>query len=56
MSSMWRAAILVPVLLVTAPPSSAQYAASSSYSAAASYAPSVAYSLDQWRRLRQRSG
>jgi soluble lytic murein transglycosylase len=56
MSSMWRAAILVPVLLVTAPSSSAQYAASSSYSAAPSSLPSVAYSLDQWRRLRQSSG
>jgi soluble lytic murein transglycosylase len=58
MSSMWRAAILVPVLLATAPSSSAQYAAPTTYSAAPSYAttPSVAYTLDQWRRLRQSSG
>ncbi len=56
MSSMWRFAILVPAILATAPSSSAQYAAPTSYSAAANYAPSVAYSLDQWRRLRQSSG
>jgi soluble lytic murein transglycosylase len=56
MSSMWRAVMLVPVLLATAPSSSAQYTTSSSYSAAPSYTPSVAYSLDQWRRLRQSSG
>jgi len=55
MSSMWRAVLLVPVLLALAPSSSAQYAASSSY-VAPSYTPSVAYSLDQWRRLRQSSG
>ena len=54
MSSMWRAVLLVPVLLALAPSSSAQYAASSSYSAP-SYTPSVAYSLDEWRRLRQSS-
>ena len=52
MSSMWRMAGLVPVLLATAPLSSAQYAAPTTYTAAPS-APSVAYSLDQWRRLRQ---
>lgn len=56
MSSMWRAVMLVPVLLALAPSSSAQYPLASSYSAAPSYAPSVAYSLDQWRRLRQSSG
>ena len=56
MSSMWRFAGLVPVLLATAPLSSAQYAAPTTYAAAPSYAPSVAYSLDQWRRLRQSSG
>jgi soluble lytic murein transglycosylase len=55
MSSMWRFAGLVPVLLATAPLSSAQYAAPTTYSAAPGYtaAPSVAYALDQWRRLRQ---
>jgi soluble lytic murein transglycosylase len=56
MSSMWRFAGLVPVVLATAPLSSAQYAAPTTYSAAANYAPSVAYSLDQWRRLRQSDG
>jgi soluble lytic murein transglycosylase len=54
MSSVWRAVLLVPVLLALAPSSSAQYAAPTSYSAAASM-PSVAYSLDEWRRLRARS-
>lgn len=56
MSSMWRIAALVPVLLATAPSSSAQYAAPTNYSVGGSYAPSVAYSLDEWRRLRQSSG
>jgi soluble lytic murein transglycosylase len=56
MSSMWRAAVLVPVLLAIAPSSSAQQPPSAPYSAAPAYAPSVAYSLDQWRRLRQSSG
>jgi soluble lytic murein transglycosylase len=55
MSSMWRLAGLVSVLLATAPLSSAQYAAPTTYTAARSAAPSVAYSLDQWRRLRQSS-
>jgi len=44
------------VLLATAPLSSAQYAAPTTYTAATNYAPSVSYSLDQWRRLRQSSG
>jgi soluble lytic murein transglycosylase len=58
MSSMWRAALSVPVLLATAPSSSAHYGPQASYAAAPAYsaAPSVAYSLDQWRRLRQNSG
>ena len=56
MSSMWRAVMLVPVLLALAPSSSAQYPTPTSYSPAPAYAPSVAYSLDQWRRLRQSSG
>ena len=55
MSSMWRVAVLVPVLLATAPSSSAQQAVPQSYAAAPSYAPSVSYSIDQWRRLRQSS-
>jgi soluble lytic murein transglycosylase len=53
MSSMWRIAALVPVLLATAPSSSEQYAAPTNYASQSGYAPSVAYSLDQWRRLRQ---
>ncbi|HEY6048505.1 MAG TPA: hypothetical protein VIV07_05610, partial [Sphingomicrobium sp.] len=58
MSSMWRAAVIIPLLFATAPLSSAQYAAPTSYSAAPTYsaAPSVAYALDQWRRLRQSNG
>ena len=56
MSSMWRFVALVPVLLATVPSSSAQYAAPTTYAAGQNYAPSVAYSLDQWRRLRQSSG
>jgi soluble lytic murein transglycosylase len=47
----------VPVLLATAPLSSAQYAAPTTPTAASpTYTPSVAYALDQWRRLRQSSG
>ena len=55
MSSMWRAAVLVPVLLALAPSSSAQYAASPTYAAPAYAAPSIASSLDLWRTLRQSS-
>ena len=55
MSSMWRAAVLVPVLLALAPSSSAQYAASTTYAAPAYAAPSIASSLDLWRTLRQSS-
>ncbi|HET7281962.1 MAG TPA: lytic transglycosylase domain-containing protein, partial [Sphingomicrobium sp.] len=53
MSSMWRAAVIIPVLLAIAPPSSAQFSAPGSYAAA--YAPSVASSLETWRALRQSS-
>ena len=57
MSSMWRFAVLVPVLLATAPTSSAQYAAPTSYAPAYGYSvPSVGYALNDWRRLRQSSG
>ena len=56
MSSMWRAAVLVPVLLAITPSSSAQYAASASYSAPAYSSQSVASSLNLWRTLRQSSG
>src|SRR5690349_13429400 len=55
MSSMWRAAVILPVLLLTAPSSSAQYPAT--YAVAPAYsAPSVASSIADWRRLRQSSG
>jgi len=56
MSSMWRAVLLVPVLLALAPSSSAQYAASSGYAASPYSTPSAAYALDQWRRLRESNG
>jgi soluble lytic murein transglycosylase len=58
MSSMWRAAVLVPVLLLTAPSSSAQYAPprapAPAYNVQASQ--NVGYALNDWRRLRQSSG
>src|SRR4051794_2947102 len=61
MSSMWRAAVILPVLLVTAPSSSAQYAAPASiarstYAAAQTSPASIGYALEDWRRLRQSSG
>jgi len=58
MSSMWRAIMIVPVLLATAPLSSAQNVAPASYPAAPAYmtGQSIAYSLNQWRQLRQSSG
>src|SRR3982750_2596395 len=56
MSSMWRATVFIPVLLATAPSSSAQYAPPNAY-AQPSYAAtqSVAAAIDQWRTLRQSS-
>jgi soluble lytic murein transglycosylase len=58
MSSMWRPILIVPALLATAPLSSAQYPVPAGVPAAPTYmtSNSVAYSLDQWRRLRQSSG
>jgi soluble lytic murein transglycosylase len=61
MSSMWRAAVILPVLLVTAPSSSAQYVAPTSapqytYASARTSPASIGYALDDWRRLRQSSG
>jgi soluble lytic murein transglycosylase len=55
MSSMWRIASIIPVLLATTPSSSAPYAAPQNYAAAPAYAPSVASSLQTWRTLRQNS-
>jgi soluble lytic murein transglycosylase len=54
MSSMWRIAWSIPVLL-SAATASAQYSAPSAYSPAYS-AQSVSYSIADWRRLRQSSG
>src|SRR5687768_14561377 len=61
MSSMWRAALSLPILLTTAPSSSAQYPAPYIAAPQPSYAPaatatSVGYALNDWRRLRQSSG
>ena len=58
MSSMWRFAVILPVLVVTAPSSSAQYPTTyaSSYSYAAARSSNISYALDSWRRLRQSSG
>ena len=56
MSSMWRVAVIIPVLLATAPLSSAQYAAATSAGAAPAVASqNVASSLETWRTLRQSS-
>jgi soluble lytic murein transglycosylase len=61
MSSMWRVAVFLPVLLATAPSSSAQYAApvaqrQPSYAPAPAFAANVGTSLNDWRRLRESSG
>lgn len=58
MSSMWRAAASMAVLLATAPSSSAQYAPGVSAGATAPYSTSqsVASALDSWRTLQQSSG
>jgi soluble lytic murein transglycosylase len=56
MSSMWRIAWSLPLLLATATVS-AQYPAPRTYPAAPSYsAANVGYALNDWRRLRQSSG
>ena len=55
MSSMWRAAVLVPVLLAMAPSGSAQVGPPGMYPAVPASAPSVASSIEQWRALRQSS-
>ena len=58
MSSMWRAAVFLPILLFTAPSSSAQYRPATNVAPAysATAAPSVGYALNDWRALRQSSG
>ncbi len=57
MSSMWRAAVIIPMLLATAPSSSAQYPVPGSYGAAPATATTqnVSSALDLWRTLRQSS-
>ena len=60
MSSMWRVAAILPVLLATAPSSSAQspalYASAQTYGYSTSSASDVGYALNDWRRLRQSNG
>lgn len=56
MSSMWRVAAIIPLLLGAVPSSSAQYVAPANYGAQPAYAPSVTSSINQWRILRQSSG
>ena len=59
MSSMWRIAVILPVLLTTVASSAAQQAAPSPAYAPprqVSAAASVGYALNDWRRLRQSSG
>jgi len=53
MSSMWRIAWSLPLLLGAATASSAQYA---NYAPAYASSSSVSYSIGDWRRLRQSSG
>ena len=57
MSSMWRAAVTIPLLLAAVPSSSAQSSVQGSYAAAPGTAASqrVAASLESWRMLRQSS-
>ena len=57
MSSMWRAAAMMGVLLAISPSSSAQYALPGTSTAASNYASqNVASALQTWRTLRQSSG
>jgi soluble lytic murein transglycosylase len=54
MSSMWRVALIIPLLLGTV---SASAQAPYAYNPVPTYsAPSVSYSISEWRRLRQSSG
>lgn len=56
MSSMWRAALFIPLFLAAATTSSAQYSARPNYPPGSNYVPAVAPAIDQWRTLRQSSG
>ena len=55
MSSMWRFAVILPVLLAIAPASSAQMATSAVVAAQPPYttSQSVSYALNDWRNLWQ---
>ena len=56
MSSMWRVAVTIPLLLATVPSSSAQYTSPANAVAQPAYMTSVVSSLEQWRALRQSNG
>ena len=56
MSSMWRAALILPVMLAFAPASSAQYAAPGNSYGYAPATASISSALNDWRQLRQSSG
>ncbi len=56
MSSMWRFAVILPVLLTTGASTAAQYAAPAPAYAPAQASVNVGYALNDWRRLRQSSG
>ena len=56
MSSMWRAALILPVILAIAPASSAQYATPVAPAYRYPAASNVSSALNDWRQLRQSSG
>src|SRR4051812_38457055 len=57
MSSMWRLAWSVPLLLCTATAASGQYPAPATYAPAPTYSSySVSAAIGDWRRLRQSNG
>src|SRR3954453_11097725 len=56
MSSMWRGALILPVLLAIAPASSAQYATPQTTPSYYAPAANVGAALNDWRTLRQNSG
>ena len=56
MSSMWRAALILPVMLAFAPASSAQYGTPGNSYGYAPATASISSALNDWRQLRQSSG
>src|SRR4051794_30803183 len=57
MSSMWRIAWSIPVLMLATATASAQYPVVPRYTPAPAYSGSaVSYAIADWRRLRQSSG